>query len=116
MSDLEETVTVLPPGHSRGAKSVTVLPPPDKYGEGVSEIKSYVTTATTSDEGAEKCIVCELGKDEDEEMEVWIECTQCSTWVHDSCLLPNYPFKSQDNDFVVQIATGACNLCMIIYV
>jgi hypothetical protein len=91
-SDLEEAVTVLPAGHSRGAKTVTVLPP--------SEIKSYVTTATTSDEGAEKCIVCELGEDEDEEMEVWIECTQCFRWVHESCLLPNYPFKSQDNDFI----------------
>ena len=83
-------MTMLPAGHSRRAK--TVLPP--------SEIKSYVTTATTSDEGAEKCIVCELGEDEDEEMEVWIECTQCFRWVHESCLLPNYPFKSQDNDFI----------------
>eukprot|EP00731_Ephydatia_muelleri_P006877 Em0003g1125a len=64
-SDVEEAVTMLPAGHSRRAKTVTVLPP--------SEIKSYVTTATTSDEGAEKCIVCELGEDEDEEMEVWIE-------------------------------------------
>ena len=62
MSDLEEAVTVLPPGHSRGAKTVTVLPPPDKYSEGASEIKSYVTTATNSDEGAEKCIVCESVK------------------------------------------------------
>ena len=34
-----------------------MLPP--IYGEGASEIKSYVTTAL--DEGAEKCIVCELG-------------------------------------------------------
>ena len=59
MSDLEEAVTVLPPGHSRGAKTVIVLPPPDKYIEGASEIKSYVTTATTSYEGAEKCIVCD---------------------------------------------------------
>ncbi|KAL5502955.1 hypothetical protein EMCRGX_G009817 [Ephydatia muelleri] len=51
-SDVEEAVTMLPAGHSRRAKTVTVLPP--------SEIKSYVTTATTSDEGAEKCIVYEL--------------------------------------------------------
>eukprot|EP00731_Ephydatia_muelleri_P023094 Em0015g677a len=69
-SDLEEAETVLPPSHNRGAKTVTVLPPPDKYGEGASELKSYVTTATTSDDGAEKCIVCELGEDEDEEVEV----------------------------------------------
>ena len=69
-SDLEEAETVLPPGHNRGAKIVTVLPPPDKYGEGASELKSYVTTATTSDDGAEKCIVCELGEDEDEVVEV----------------------------------------------
>lgn len=77
MSDLEE--------------AETVLPPPDKYGEEAS--------ATTSDEGAEKCIMCELGG-EDEEVEVWIECTQCSRWVHESCILPNYPFNSQDSDFL----------------
>ena len=56
----------------------------------------------TADKGDDStlCVVCELGEDEDEEDEVWIECTQCYRWVHESCLLPNYQFSPQDKDFL----------------
>ena len=46
------------------------------------------------------CIICGLGEEEDEDEEVWIECTKCLNWVHESCLLPQHPYSSQDKDFL----------------
>ena len=41
-------------------------------------------------EGADSecCVMCSLT---DKEPELWVECSQRSSWVHDSCLPPHHP-------------------------
>ena len=39
--------------------------------------------------------MCGLGKEEDEDDEVWVECTKCFNWVHKSC---QYLFSVKDED------------------
>ena len=65
---------------------LTIIPPPQ------SPPIPSTSCPETADKGDDStlCVVCKLGEDEDEEDEVWIECTQCYRWVHESCLLPNY--------------------------
>ena len=51
-------------------------------------------------EGTECCIMCGLTEDDDEESEIWIECTMCLEWIHKSCLPPRYCQPETDEHFV----------------
>ena len=51
----------------------------------------------------EQCIMCRLTEEDDEEDEVWIECTKCLKWVHESCLPPYHPHDTDDDFFVSRL-------------
>ena len=104
--------TVDPPGDMSDDRD-TVDPPGDMFGDqrpsqtpaetsGPPGGNSSITIAHASGEEPEKCIICELGEDEDEDEEVWIECTQCYRRIHESCLILilNYPYSSKNDDFL----------------
>ena len=57
------------------------------------------------DTDLECCVMCTLTED-DEEPELWVGCSQCSSWVHDSCLPPNHPFSAKDDDFLCPLCCG----------
>ena len=44
--------------------------------------------------------MCGLTEEDDEEDEVWIECTKCLKWVHKSCLPPHHPHDADDDNFL----------------
>ena len=46
--------------------------------------------------------MCGLTEEDDEEDEVWIECTKCLKWVHKSCLPPHHPHDADDNFFYLK--------------
>ena len=52
------------------------------------------------DEPNELCVVCSLSEEDDEEQETGIQCTQCFSWVHDSCLPIAYPYALEDEYFL----------------
>lgn len=54
----------------------------------------------TNDEPNELCVVCGLSEEDDEEQETWVQCTQCFSWVHESCLPIGYPYTSKDESFL----------------
>ena len=54
----------------------------------------------------ECCVMCSLTEDDDEESELWVECSQCSSWVHESCCPPNHPFSAKDEDFLCPLRCG----------
>lgn len=65
------------------------------------EIDSCDEEGMVEDVDLECCVMCTLTEDDDQEPELWVECSQCSSWVYDSCLPPNDPFSAKDDDFCV---------------
>ena len=70
------------------------------------EIDSCDKEGKVEDVNLECCVICTLTEDDDEEPELWVECFQCSSWVHDSCLPPNHPFSAKDDDFLCPLCCG----------
>ena len=59
----------------------------------------------------EQCIMCGLTED-DEEDEVWLECTKCLKWVHKSCLPPYHPHDTDDDFLYLDCTTKSVNECL----
>ena len=58
------------------------------------------------EENDEFCVVCGLEENEDdEEGELWVECTCCCNWTHIKCIPENYGHAHSDEDFVCPICT-----------
>ena len=52
------------------------------------------------------CVVCGLGEDKDnEEGELWVECTMCLNWTHIKCVPENYAHSHSDEDFLCPMCT-----------
>ena len=52
------------------------------------------------------CVVCGLGEDKDnEEGELWVECTLCLNWTHVKCIPENYAHSHSDEDFLCPMCT-----------
>ena len=64
------------------------------------EVEAKADDITDYDEPNELCVVCGLSEEDDEEQETWIQCTQCFSWVHESCLPIGYPYTSEDEYFL----------------
>ena len=67
-----------------------------------SSVKNTVELGTSIEsdyDDGELCVVCGLGEEEDEDDEVWVECTKCFNWVHKSYMPPQYLFTVKDEDF-----------------
>ena len=70
------------------------------------EIDSCDEEGLVEDVDLECCVMCTLTEDVDQEPELWVECSQCSSWVYDSCLPPNDPFSAKDDDFLCPLCCG----------
>ena len=53
--------------------------------------------------GDELCIVCGFGEEDDDEGDKWVECDQCSNWVHIRCLPDYYSYKEGDEEYVCPV-------------
>ena len=78
--------------------------------EGDGEMESVVEGGDEGDDDG-WCILCGLTED-DEEDEVWIECTKCLQWVHKSCLPPHHPHDADDDDLLCTDCTTKKPKCM----
>ena len=56
------------------------------------------------DKGYEVCMVCMLPEENDEEGEIWVECTQYFIWIHVKCIPADCIVDFTDDDF-------ACPTC-----
>lgn len=46
-----------------------------------------------------QCPMCELYFDDDIANLIWVECTNCSKWMHTDCIPASYPSSPCDEDF-----------------